>query len=118
VRDSLAGRPAGRINALSQNAQHTFAGLFNGARCPGHFAPNGRLFVGKAECQWHWPAAWEELKAAGLIDYHTEERANHPSFGGTRTHLHWNVTALGQSVRGDDVKWFRELMDARGQDEA
>jgi hypothetical protein len=117
VRDTLPNRPAGMINGLSREAQTTFAGLFNGGYKQGWFLPNGSLHMGKAECEWHWPAAYEELRDAGLIKYHTEDRP-HAKGGGSTTYLINEITERGWDVREDDLKWFRELMDAMRADEA
>lgn len=116
VRDSLPTRPANVIQSLGQEAERTFAGLFNGALRKGSIRRDA-LFIGKAECEWYWPQAWQTLKGAGLIDYSLKEEPNHPTIGGTTNYLTWSVTDLGWDVRNDDIKWFHELMDARDSDE-
>lgn len=124
VRDSLKSRAAGVLDAISgpvgafERADNVFAALFNGATSEGTFWPNGRLFIGKAEAEWGWPAQWEKLRDAGLIEYELYETPNHPSFGGTTTKLRWSITDKGWEVRNDDLAYFREVMAARDQDEA
>ena len=127
VWETLGSRLAGLINRAHSHSleddpiaavERTFTGLFNGARSPGSVWPTGGLFVGKAECEWDWPAAWENLREMGLIEYHLEERPNHPSFGGATTYVHWSITDNGWETREDDLKFFNEVLDARGKDEA
>ena len=126
IRDTLASRPAGLINKEHSHGfddpiaavERTFTGLFHGARSPGSIRSKGGLFVGKAECEWDWSAAWETLRDMGLIEYRLEEKPNHHSFGGTTTYVHWSITEKGWQTLEDDLKWFNELMDARIKDEA
>ena len=90
----------------------TFAGLFNGALSEGWFAPIG-LVIGKAECEWGWPDAWKELKNAGLIEFETFEKPNHPRVGGITKRLKWNFTAKGLAAREEDLRMFEEQVSAR-----
>lgn len=121
VWDGLRVRPAGVINATSRLANGCFAGLFNGANQKGViFKPGQSPSFGKAECEWAWPDGWNELKALGLVEWTETEQPCHPSFGDVppMIYIHWTVTERGWQVRDDDLKWFRELMNARQADEA
>jgi len=111
VRATLKDRPAGILSELPRvegkyPASNVFAALFNGAR-QGYAIPNGRVFFGKAEAEWGWPHAWEELMQAGLIIF---------SLDGNR--VAWAITNKGMEVRNDDLAYFRELMKAMDLDEA
>lgn len=117
VRETLSNRPAGLLEAISREATRCFAGLFNGARSHGWIGQGGGLIIGKAECQWDWEKTWPELRDAGLITWTTEDRPNHPDFGGHTTHIDWKITDKGWDVREDDLRYFNELMTAMTDDE-
>jgi hypothetical protein len=117
VRNGLAARPANIINTATINANSCFAGFFNGALSEGSLHHNGSLFIGKAECEWNWRTIWVELRKLGLIDWTTEQRPNHPSFGGHTTYVLLTITAKGWEVRNDDNMYFAELMKAMDEDE-
>ena len=117
IRDGLKDRPAFRRRNLSREAQITFDGLFNGALSKGSFNKNGALFIGKAECEWHWPDAYNELRDTGLLEYRTYEVDNHSDIGGQTTFLDWRITELGWEVRQDDLAYFNESLEAMEQDE-
>jgi len=117
VFDTLPNRPAGIINAAEDRVSSCFAGIFNGCLARGHLSQDDSLKIGKAECEWDWRETWGELKRLGLIDWTEEETPNHPSVGGTSRYVHLTVTDKGREVRDDDMRWFRELMDARTADE-
>ncbi len=118
VRDTLPNRPAGIINAVENKVSDCFAGIFNGCGSRGYLSADDGLKIGKAECEWSWRETWGALKSLGLIDWTEEEKPNHPDIGGTSRYVHLTVTDKGHDVREDDLKWFRELMDARRADEA
>lgn len=117
VRATLPGRPAAMLyeeTDLGRKIFSCFAGLFNGA-FQGRITAKGGLFVGKAECEWDWQEVWPAMKELGLVDYSIDE-VTHPS-GYVSKNLHWNITEKGFEVRDDDIKYFRELMDAMAEDD-
>lgn len=118
VYDSKSSRPAGVILGASRGANSCFAGIFNGCRATGYiFVPErDDLSIGKYECEVNWRETWAELKSLGLIDWREENVPCHD--GSKMIHVHLSVTAKGLEVREDDLKWFRELMNARDADEA
>ena len=120
VRATLANRPASILyldGTIGHQINRCFAGLFNGAR-QGHLTPNGGLFLGKAECEWDWEEVWPALQALELVEYRLEEVPAPGAVSGKMTKFHWSITDKGHDVREDDIKYFRELMDARTADEA
>jgi len=117
VRATLATRDAGILDALPHNVLYCLLGLFAGARSPGRVV-NGNLFVGKAECEWDWEETWTALKNAGLVEWSTTERPNHPRIGGTTIYLDWLITEKGSAARDDYWRWSDELMIARAEDRA
>jgi hypothetical protein len=119
VWDGMPSRPAGLINQASRSANSCFAALFNGARNGTIFKPGQNPVFGKAEAEWAWPDGWNELRALGLVEWTERERPCHPRFNEPpMIEIDWHVTDEGHKVREDDLKWFRELMNARDQDEA
>lgn len=117
VRDSLLSRPAGVINGATREAQGCFAALFNGARNGTIFKPGQRPFFGKAEAELAWPDGWNELRGLGLVEWTEREKPCHPSFNAApMIEIVWQITDKGRDVRDDDLKWFRELMDAQDRD--
>lgn len=117
VRATLPSRPAGIIQNVENNVNGCFAGFFNGCLSKGSLH-NGHLSIGKSECEWDWEETWGKLRELGLITWTTEQVPNHHTIGGHTTYVHLTITDKGWEVRNDDLKWFRELMDARDQDEA
>ena len=119
VWDGVTSRPAGIINGASKDANRCFAALFNGARKGWCSKPDAAPSFGKAEAEWAWPHGWSELKALGLVTWTSKEVPCHPSFGNVppMVDIEWTITDKGWDVRDDDLKWFRELMDARDADE-
>jgi len=112
VRKGLKKRPAGILAAIKRDekkypAHLTFAALFNGA-IQGRTTEKGGVFFGKAEAEWGWPHAWEQLRAAGLIEFRVDTEAGK---------IHWHITEKGYEVRQDDMAYFRELMAAMDADE-
>lgn len=116
VRASLEGRPASLWHNLperphaSGSASSTFASFFNGAR-KGMITTNGHFSCGKAEAEWGFPEAWDQLVTAGLITYEIVE-SEVPGW----KDVPWEITELGWQVREDELKWFHELMDAQRAD--
>jgi len=111
VRKGLKSRPAGILAAIKRNknrysASSVFAALFNGAR-QGLISGNG-VFFGKAEAEWGWPHAWEQLRNAGLVEYRVDTAAGR---------IHWRITEKGHEVRQDYLAYFRELDAALEADE-
>ncbi len=113
VRRTLPGRPAGILYDVDPRVSQCFAGLFNGAR-QGHLWPNGKLYVGKAECEWDWEQVWPVLRALGLVIYEIRE-TKHPT-GYVSQDFLWSITEKGHTVREDDNQFFRDLMDAMQKD--
>ena len=119
VWDGMPNRLAGVINQASREASRCFAALFNGARKGTIFKPGQAPVFGKAEAEWAWPNGWNELRSLGLVEWSEVERPCHPSFNSPpMVDIVWTITDKGWSVRDDDLKWFRELMDARDRDES
>lgn len=119
VRDGLQSRLAAIINDTSNKVQGCFAGFFNGCHATGSLWGDDDKFlsIGKAECEWEWRETWGSLKALGLIDW-TERTIPAPGAkSGKMTEVHLAITDKGHAVRDDDLKWFRELMNARERDE-
>lgn len=123
VRASLEGRPAGILARLdpepggTERCDYVFAALHNGALVTGYVSPTNTLFIGKAEAEWGWPACWEKLRDAGLIEFETYETPSKKPGYEPLVRLRWRVTELGDKVREDDLAWFNELLDARRDDE-
>lgn len=117
VLESLGDRPAGIIASAPINVRNCFAGMFNGCKATGSIGLNDHLFIGKAECEWDWRETWGDLKTRGLIDWREETIDAPGAVGGKMTKVHLRITDKGWDVREDDVKWFRELMSARDEDE-
>lgn len=117
VWDTLPSRPAGIINATPNDVNGCFAGIFNGCQSRGSLYEDS-LKIGKAECEWNWRHTWGALKALGLIDWREETVDAPGAKSGKATWVHLTVTDKGHDVREDDVKWFRELMNARREDES
>jgi hypothetical protein len=119
VRATLTSRPAGVLykSEEARKVNSCFAGLFNGARSRGWMSPKGGLSLGKAECEWDWQEIWPRMVLMGLVEFELKPRPNHPDFGGFSADFTWGVTDFGLTVREDDNKYFKELMEAIRADE-
>lgn len=120
VRSTLPSRPAGLIATADNAVQSCFAALFSGAQRGIIFKPGQKPSFGKAEAEWAWPDGWNELRRLGLVTWVETETPCHPSFGDVppMVEIDWQITKRGLEVRDDDLKWFREIMDARDRDAA
>lgn len=103
---------------LSREASRCFAGMFSGCKRRGViFTPDksDHLSIGKAECEWDWRNTWGELKASGLIDW---EEENVPCYDGSRmVYVHLSITQKGYDFREEDLRQWRQRMDAEAAEE-
>ena len=95
---------------LSREAKRCLTGMFQrGCKARGIiFTPdkNDALSIGKAEVEWDWRKTWDELKVAGMIDWHEEDAPTYD--GGRMVYVHLTITDKGKEWREDDLREWRE----------